>query len=409
MMKKILFFGLLLTLIISQIAISTLSPATERKQTLRVLLYPYVPNRLSLFQKIEEQFEKDHPGTNLELVDTPELLENYYSGGLQKTTADVYEVDTILLSDLIKLGKISEISFPKKEFSSEAVAAVTRNGLTYAVPHWQCGNFLFYRKWDKEIANITSWNEVGKILQRRHEILFVDLKGKSTLGEWYLTILSEIQGSDEAQQSIANSDALDPEVIDSLKSLLEVCPDGFCRSNDLHNRTGYYSRAFVAGKSSAYIGYSESLYYGIRYAIDNCISTSGCLSVNDIVVRKLPAFRDNPIGKGIGWVDALAIDSSLTGKKKELAIAFINYLVSEKAYKAVLEPEGMEAPRYLLPARLNIEISGAPLYKSFFDANAGRETGTLAGLNDRLRSIGNKLDCVLPIDRTDSETIKKCQ
>lgn len=409
MKKKAHFLWLLSACVASQLCISALVLAYEEKETLRVLLYPYVPERLSLFQKIEGQFEKDNPGVNIELVDTPDLLENYYSGGLQKASADVYEIDTVLLSDLIKLGKISEINFPKQDFSNEAVAAVSRNGVTYAVPHWMCGNFLFYRKGDEELTNAKSWNDVRNILRQRLEVLFVDLKGKSTLGEWYFTVLSELQGVNEAQQSIIKSDNLNPEVTNLLKLILEVCPDGFCRSDDLHDRTGYYSRAFISGKSSAYVGYSESIHYGIQYAIDNCISTSGCLPLNDIAVKRLPLFHDSPMSNGIGWVDGLAVDSNLTGKKREIAINFINYLVSEKGYKTVLEPEWMEAPKYLLPARLNIKISGAPLYESFFDAHSGRETGTLPGLNDKLTSIGKMLDCALPIDRNDSETQKKCQ
>ena len=75
----------------------------------------------------------------------------------------------------------------------------------------------------------------------------------------------------------------------------------------------------------------------------------------------------------------------------------------------MLEPEWMEAPKYLLPARLNVQISGAPLYPLFLDAHSGRETGTLPGLNDQLRKLGKQLDCALPIERTDTETQKKCQ
>ncbi|MBD2579891.1 hypothetical protein [Oscillatoria sp. FACHB-1406] len=406
MVKKAHFTWSFVACIVGQLTIAI--PALA-KETLRVLLYPYVPDRLSLFQKIEGEFEKANPEVDLQLVDNPDLVADYYSGGLQKASADVYEVDTILLSDLIQLGKISKIDFPKENFSKEAIAAVTRNGETYAVPHWLCGNFLFYRKGDTELASAKTWNDVSTILKQRNEALFVDLKGSSTLGEWYFTVLSELVGVERAQQSISQSTLLNSEVTTSLTSLLGLCPDGFCRSNDLHDRTGYYSRAFIARKSSAYIGYSESIHYGIQYALDNCTSTSGCLSINDIAVRRLPPFRENSMSKGVGWVDGLAVDSSLTGQKRSLAISFINYLVSEAAYKTVLEPEWMEAPKYLLPARLNVQISGAPLYPSFLNAHSGRETGTLPGLNNQLRKLGKQLDCALPIDRSDIETQKKCQ
>jgi thiamine pyridinylase len=408
MFRNKIYVRILIFLIASQFLASTTTMALEKKDTLRVLLYPYVPDRLSLFQKLENDFEKDND-VNLELVDTPELVDGYYSGELQSSSADVYEVDTILLSDLIKMGKISKIDFPKSEFSNEAVAAVSRSGNTYAVPHWQCGNFLFYHNGDSEIANAKSWSEIQAILKTRNQSLLVDLKGKSTLGEWYFTMLSEINGVAKAQEAINNSDTLDANVTTLLNSVLASCPDGFCRDNNLHERTGYYARAFISGKASVYIGYSESIHYGIKYGIENCTSTSGCLSISDIAVRKLPTFTNTSMSGGVGWVDGLAIDSSIVGKKRELALKLISYLTSEKAYKSILTPQWMEAPRYLLPARTNVHIEDAPLYKSFIAASVGRETGSLLGLNDKLRAVGKKLDCALPINRTDVETKMKCQ
>ena len=73
--------------------------------TLRVALYPYVPDRHALFYELESGFEKQNPGVNLELIDTPEFTEKYYKGGLEHADADVYEFDTILLSDLVAAKK----------------------------------------------------------------------------------------------------------------------------------------------------------------------------------------------------------------------------------------------------------------------------------------------------------------
>jgi len=67
--------------------------------------------------------------------------------------------------------------------------------------------------------------------------------------------------------------------------MLKSCPAGFCCNDDLHDRTGYYSRAFIAEKSSGYVRYSELIHYGIQHAIDNCTKTSGCLSKDEIGVQ----------------------------------------------------------------------------------------------------------------------------
>lgn len=219
--------------------------STEGVSKLRVALYPYVPNRLALFQKIEAAFESRNPGINLELIDDTSLLWDYYSGGLQATNADVYEVDTILLSDLINKGKISEISLPSDPFTEEAVEAVTRNGKVYGVPHWLCGNFLFYKKGDTEIENASTWLELTKILENRGESIFVDFKGKSTLGEWYLTALSGMYGLERSQKLVMDSKKLDENAVEKLKIMLKSCPSGYCRNDDFHDRIGFYSRAFI--------------------------------------------------------------------------------------------------------------------------------------------------------------------
>ncbi len=399
----------IIVLIATQFFIS--SPVFSKEHdftTLRVALYPYVPNRHSLFHKIEKIFESRHPGVNLELVEDSAFLEKYYSGGLQDTVADVYEVDTILLSDLIQSGKIAPITLPSASFTNEAIAAVTRNGEVYGVPHWLCGNFLMYKKGDTEIERSKTWKDLNEVLKKRNESVFVDFKGKSTLGEWYLTALSGQQGLEHAQKHILESEDLDERAVRFLASMLKSCPAGFCRNDDLHERAGYYSRAFIAGKSSGYVGYSESIHYGIQYSIDNCTNTSGCLSIDDIAVRRLPGFSEPSVNEGIGWVDALAMDSSLDVKMKNLATKFIEFMVSEEAYTVILEPEWGEAPRYLIPARTGITIQNAPLYDSFYEAHSGRATGTLVGLNNKLRAMGKKLNCELPISRTDVVTLEQC-
>ncbi|MEB3317882.1 MAG: extracellular solute-binding protein [Cyanobacteriota bacterium] len=383
--------------------------AGEAVETLRVLLYPYVPHRLALFQKIEHQFEKDHPGINLELVENDAIINGYYSGELQKASADVYEVDTVLLSDMIAAGKASVINITQAGFSKEAIQAVTRDNKAYGIPRWVCGNFLFYRKGDQALEKAKTWQDVTAILKSRNQSLLVDFKGKSTLGEWYFTALAQLKGVNPAQAEISSSAPLNQDVVNSLNGIVAACPDGYCRSNDLHDRTGFYARAFISGQSSAYVGYSESIHYGLQYALDNCTQTSGCLSPDQIAVRDLPAFTQLPKSRGMGWVDALTIDASLQGAKRQLATKFIDFMVSDATYKSILKPEYGEAPRYLLPAKENISIEDAPLYPSFYQAHRGRDTGSRLGLNEKLRAAGKSLDCGLAIDRNDAATKQACQ
>ncbi len=382
--------------------------------TLRVAFYPYTPDRITLFQMIEEIFECENPGVDVVLVSTKNATQNYYSDddaakeGFRFVEADVYEIDTILLADFIAVGKIATIELPFQDFAREAIEAVTRGGKIYGVPRWLCGNFLFYRKWDDEVRTARTWTELRSVLAARKEGLFVDFKGKSTLGEWYLTALSSSMGVDDAQKFVMSNSALDSKAVIALQEILAMCPLGFCRSSALHDRAGYYARAFVRGQAAAFVGYSETIHYGLREAADGCLPTSGCLRESDIAVRALPQMQAGQSESGVGWVDALAIDAGLPEDKKALALAFVKRTVSEDAYSAILAPEWPYSARYLLPARRGITIDKAPLYPAFLFAHQGRHTGTLKGLNKKLREAAKDLDCRLSIDRDDLETLKDC-
>ncbi len=61
--------------------------------------------------------------------------------GFQYASADVYEIDTILLAEFIALKKIAPIDLPYSDFAPEAVQAVSREGKVFGVPHWLCGIF----------------------------------------------------------------------------------------------------------------------------------------------------------------------------------------------------------------------------------------------------------------------------
>lgn len=381
---------------------------------LRVALYPFTPDRQVIFHKLEAAFECAHPGVNVELVADPNATADYYRDdeaarrGFRFVDADVYEIDTILLADFIARGKIAPLDLPHTDFAPEAVAAVVRDGRTWAVPHWLCGNFLFYRKSDTGIREARDWKQLLDLLASRGQYLLADFRGRSTLGEWYLTALAATIGLDAAQQRIVAGAPLEPVAIDYLRDILAACPSGYCRNAAMHEKTGFYARTFVRGQAAAYIGYSETMHYGLRELADNCPPGSGCLAEADIGVRALPRFDMAKAEQGVGWVDALAIDAGLSGRRKDLALAFVNLAVSERSYRAMLTPEPPYRSRYLLPARAGIAISDAPLLAQFAHAQAGRGTGMLPDLNRTLRERAAKVTCALPIDNDDIATRQAC-
>ncbi len=372
--------------------------------TLRVALYPYVPGAHALFAQVAREFQQRNEGAILELVEV-DPRKDYYDDGLLTLDADVFEIDTILLSDMIVAGRIAPLDISLAGFSPEAVEAVTRNGLIYAVPHWLCGNFLFYRKGDTAIRAAVTWADLLQALQRRP--LLADLFGSLTLGEWYLTMLSDRRGLAAAQDAVLAGGEPDEAVVADLKAVLAACPAGSCRSRDLHERAGHYAGAFVRGEAAAYIGYSETLHFALE-AINKCPRGLWCLDPDAIAVRRLPTLAKDSAPEGIGWVDGLAIAAGLSGAKQELALKFIAFTTSADGYRGALQTQGPEAPRYLLPARPELTFANAPLYPDLAAAHAGRKTGTRQGLNARLRALGAKLNCKLPVDPTDTRTMAAC-
>jgi thiamine pyridinylase len=379
------------------------SAAPQQPVTLRVALYPYVPERRALFLELQQQFQADHPGVSVQLVESTmldgkpiSLVDDYYSGGIERAEADIYEIDTILLADMVAKGRLSPVTLPFDDFAPETVKAVTENDVPFAVPHWRCGNFLFYRKGNSDFAGAKTWGELVAAAKRNDQSIFVDLKGKSNLGEWYLTAAASSMGLDAAEKYILSGQPPDAATVAVLAAMLETCPKGFCRNQELHDRGGYYARAFVRGEAAAYVGYSESIHDGLQDAMEDCLD-SKCLTSGDIEVRPLPAFGPKDADGRLGWVDGLAIDAKLDQSKKDLALTFIRFLVSNEAYMMVLEPESnYEAPRYLLPARTDLKIDQAPLYDQFLAAEGVRKTGKDLGLNNALRAMGKRLDSALP-------------
>jgi thiamine pyridinylase len=401
-----LAIGLLAGLLLNALAPQSAQAAPDAI-TLRVALYPYLPERYALFALLAREFQRRNPGVTLDLVEV-DPGKDYYAGGLVALDADVYEIDTILLDEVIAANKIAPLAVSLAGFAPESVAAVTRNDVVYALPHWLCGNFLFYRKDDAEVRDAATWADLARVLKRRRESIFVDLFGHLTLGEWYITMLAEKSGLEAAQAAVLGSRTPDRDAVAALETILAGCPTGYCRSEAMHERPGFYARAFVHGAAAAYVGYSETIHYGLQEIIDNCQPGSGCLTADDISVRSLPSLVAGSPARGIGWVDGLAVSAVLTGAKKSAALAFLAFATSAEGYRAVLEPCGLEAPRYLLPARTGLALAGTPLYPAFYAAHAGRETGTAPGLNARLRSLAERITCELPIDRTDTRTFAAC-
>jgi thiamine pyridinylase len=379
------FFGLL-------VALALLGGCAT---TLKVALYPYVPDRHQLFLDLEAAFEDKHKGVDVVLVEPSIWKDKYYKASAhdiaETLKADIYEIDTIRLSDFIDSGVIAPLppmSF--EDFEPMALEAVKRDGKLYAAPHWLCGKVLIYRADAEHIAHAKTWQEfVDGALKHREPVLF-DMYGTTTVGEWYLSMLADKKGLHQAEAEVIAMNAPDREVMATLNQLVDVCPDPYCRDEGLHDMTGVYAREFVRKRAIAYIGYTETLYYALEELKTACGPASACLKEEEIRIRPLPRMTPAATGPTLGWVDGLAISSKIHGRKKELALEFIRDAVSNDTYKKALQPEWPYVPRYLIPAAHRIPYENAPLYPDIYEAFKGRATATETGINGKLRELTEK-------------------
>ena len=252
-------------------------PARGADRVLRAALYPYIPAKAEAYWAIEERFEAEHPGVDLQQVD---LAADYYDGGLvralQDRTVDVVEVDTVFLDALVRGGLIAPLDdLDLGRAASLAVAedASRVDGVRYGLPHWVCGNFLFARADDPDleailaVQTLTDLEALAGPADDPGRGLYVDLRGPSTLGEKYLDALFDLRGPRGALQQIHGIDPADPApgihrpALAALDRLFALCPGGLCDSDKHHQHGQFYSRAFARGEVRFLVGYSERMYF----------------------------------------------------------------------------------------------------------------------------------------------------
>ena len=112
-------------------------PRRALQRPLRVLLYPYVPEAEALGAALERAFEARHPDIDLQRL----AASDYYGAALPR--ADVYELDTLLLADLVVAGQVQplpdSLMLPRLEPLGAAAGYVS--GQRYGAPRWLCAGW----------------------------------------------------------------------------------------------------------------------------------------------------------------------------------------------------------------------------------------------------------------------------
>ncbi len=394
----------------------------SNRRVLRLALYPFVPQKAEMLLSLKEKFESTHTEINLQFVDLP----GYYEGQLWSTltnqppNVDVVEVDTVFLRDLVDSHLIQELpsgTLQPSDFLPVAQKACVLDNNTYGVPHWVCGNFLFFHADDPDAARFRSVNSLAgleKVVGRPlswSEALLLSLNGKSTLGEEYLDAVLDIYETPSEALRHTDPKAPSQEAVKAINRLALLTPGTICASDKHHNYGQFFARSFAQRKSRVFIGYSEELnnvvdefLHGvpdgepsvgkIRFTWSDTLSDYAVEGDADIGAIPAP-FSDHPTHM-LAWVDVLALRTGLSGQSREDALEFIRFFNSEGFMLSLLVPSFGEAPRYLMPARASVFhneklLKAAPLYATLYEMMTNTTAVTGPNLNTNLRNIGKKL------------------
>ncbi|HRC85353.1 MAG TPA: hypothetical protein PK413_07080, partial [Thermoanaerobaculia bacterium] len=270
----------------------------------------------------------------------------------------------------------------------------------FGSPHWVCSNFLYSAENDTLApANL---HELAAAIGASHPPdrgLLIDLKGRSTLGEWYLDSLLDRHKTLTAADPYLTEATADESVYSDLVSVRGLCDADLCRQSQYHDAAGFYPVQFARHRGRALAGYSERLYYIGMEDLTNC-KQGECLGLGQVRIKPLP-LSDNG-SQPFAWVDSFVVASSCSGDCLTAAEAFLGFMADPKNVRTTLTPGYGEAPRYLLPALTALYsdsalLAVAPLYATFYPLIEHAIPVRAPHLNEQLRAIGTKLDrTILP-------------
>ena len=196
-------------------------------------------------------------------------------------------------------------------------------------------------------------NDTGMSKPPKNTGLLIDLSGGTTCACYYLDGLADKLGTYSVSPRLPDGDRLDKEVLGTLRSLTKMA--GREQAND-KECAEQHAGWFADGHGRAFVGWTERL------------TKLPAGMHKDLAVRPLPLAKSNAVN--LVYVDMLAVNPNLEGRRRSLAIEFANLAASrEVVMESFLTPDpATKNPQYLLPVRKSVMtddafLKAAPLYK----------------------------------------------
>jgi thiamine pyridinylase len=372
-----------------------------------VALYPFIPEFVAAADAIKRDFEAANPRIKLNILD---LRSNYYdpdaSNYIEKVDAAVFEVDSILLAQFVADKRIRELPtdalLPQAALLKNAYVGTQVDGKRYGAAHWVCRDFLFFSKATPPAFPIRTLADLEAFIQPGNDAnrLLADLKGKLTLGEFYLD--SAFDRYSELNRVLKAMESMDPALENNIIRLFKLCPPGRCREEVFHEDANIYAQLFARRQAKAVIGYSELL-HDVLSETQTC--GDACISDSDLAVSDLSL--DDAGSTPITSVDSFTVNSNCAGQCLADASSFIRFMNQDSTYLKLLLPNGIEfltvptpqpvVPAYLLPAKAALYSNGsllqrAHLYPQLRGLVENSTVPTADQINAKLRLLGSQLD-----------------
>lgn len=356
--RSCMYLRLRRSILVTAVLLGFCATAMHAQGTVKAVLFPYIPDAAgddfrNLKEMLQNEFSNATRGKYNATITIDPKLNLYSMKELEKLLhgqeADVVEVDTLLLGDLVRAKLVAKLPDDLLEniLPNAQTAAKIDNAL-YAVPTYLCTNVVYTHA--KELTSVKGGKGLGKFLTDIPLIPLVgNYKGSFTSSPTYLDAWADthcttgIPNCTEGLRFEVSKGLVDQETMSYFRPLVEICATHSrinpCLSGaykDNHNAEA----ALVAQQANGYVGFTEGLFY--------ILSTP----------REQPPVNvvSAPLGKKshpVMFVDALVVSSKCQGACFARAVEFIKFMSATKTRELIAfsADAGKEAtPRYLLQA-----------------------------------------------------------
>ena len=331
----------------------------DGQTTLKIALYKDVPNREGIEETVRKRWNERFPYVKLQFVE--------WDGYKQDPAddLDVFEFDSIMLDYFVRNNFVSPLRLEEVEarddFFGFAFRGCMIDGTCYAVPRLACTPMLLYRRGDDAIRDAKGLKELEQAIgdcgfegpqPPKNRGLLIDLTGGTTCACFYLDAVADKEKVYSTMPYLPDGEHLDKVALDNLRLLTRMAGKKQATCEECWEKRAAW---FGDGFGRAFVGWTERL-AKIPSAVHK-----------DIQVRPLPLGDSD--AANLLFVDTLAVNSLLEGRRRELALEFVNLAASTGVVLDTILVKDKETgnPQYLLPVRKSVLSDpvlnrAAPLY-----------------------------------------------